>query len=222
MTLLSTTTPTLERRYFPVTELRVAKEDGKEGGTITGHAAVFNRDSEDLGWFIEQVAPGAFTRSIQAAKDHPVDDMIHAFWNHDSGQVLSSTRNGKLTLSEDATGLRFAFPSSRLTPAQLEAVTDGDMRMSFGFMTKKDEWTHGGPGQPDRRKLLDVDLLEISPVSKPAYPQTTVTARENPDAAYAVRSHAAWAATRAPEKKTEVEVPLQVYQDRLAAIRATL
>src|SRR5689334_6857085 len=200
---------TTERRHFPVTELRVTRSDA--AATITGHAAVFNVDSLDLGGFIEQVAPGAFTRSIRAAKENPVQDMIHVFWNHDSGQVLASTRSGKLTLAEDETGLRFAFPADRLTPAQLAAIEDGDMRMSFGFSTRKDEWTRGGPGKPDRRKLLDVDLGEISPVSKPAYPDTAV----------AVRSHESWAATQQKPDAvdtTMMVVPLQQFTDRLKAV----
>lgn len=195
-----------ERRHFPVTELRVVRDEAAP--MVRGHAAVFNTDSLDLGGFIEQVAPGAFTRSIRAAKDNPVQDMIHVFWNHDSGQVLASTRSGKLTLAEDETGLRFAFPADRLSPAQLSAIEDGDMRMSFGFMTRKDEWTRGGPGKPDRRKLLDVDLGEISPVSKPAYPDTAV----------AVRSHDAFLKAAVPPPRAS----LQSERDRVAAIEATL
>ena len=217
----TTPTPALERRFFPVTELRVAKDEAG-AGTITGYAAVFDRDSEDLGWFIEQVAPGAFARSIRAAKDNPVTDMIHAFWSHDPSQVLASTRSGKLVLEEDAHGLKFSFPAERLTPAQRGAVEDGDMRMSFGFFTQKDEWTRGGPGKPDRRRVLDADLLEISPVAKPAYPQTSVTAREHPDFAFAVRSHAAWEQTQVPTPTATGVPPIQRYADRLKAIEATL
>ena len=52
-----------ERRIFTMDELRVAA-DGKR--TITGHAAVFNRTSEPMWGFVEQVAPGAFSESIGA------------------------------------------------------------------------------------------------------------------------------------------------------------
>lgn len=202
-----------ERRIFELTEVRA----DKAGGTISGHAAVFNSDSLDLGGFIEQIRPGAFSRSLRNAKEKPVEDMIHVFWSHDPAQPLASTRSGKLKLTEDDRGLRFEFPSSRLTPAQLEAIEDGDMRMSFGFYTKKDEWTRGAPGNPDRRTLLDVDLFEISPVSKPAYPDTKV----------AVRSHDEWKKTvEVPEvKDTPAPTPandLQKFKDRAAKVKASL
>lgn len=202
----------IERRIFDVTELRATRDEGQPQ-MIEGYAAVFGKDSLDLGGFIEQIEPGAFARSLQAAKDNPVNDMIHVFWNHDTGQPLASTRSGKLLLAEDATGLRFRFPASRMTPAQIEAVEDGDMRMSFGFITQKDEWTRGAPGAPDRRKLLDLDLLEISPVSKPAYPDTVVAAR----------SHDSWLAEQPkPEPDGPKPADLTPLVDRVRAIDVTL
>jgi len=46
-----------ELRVYPVEELRVVRDD--EGTRIVGHAAVFDKWSEDLGGFIERVRPGA-------------------------------------------------------------------------------------------------------------------------------------------------------------------
>lgn len=151
-------------------ETRVAPNDAGEH-VIEGHAAVFNSDSVDLGGFVERIAPGAFKRSIEG------DGLIHAFWNHDSGMPLGSTRSGKLALSEDSTGLHFRLNASRLTPAQLDAIRDGDMRMSFGFSVPK-----GGDVWEERsgallRTLNDVNLFEVSPVSMPAYPATNVAMR---------------------------------------------
>jgi HK97 family phage prohead protease len=103
--------------------------------------------------------------------------MIHAFWSHDPAMPLGSTRSGKLELKEDDTGLRFRLPAKRLNEAQLDAVMDGDMRMSFGFVTREDKWERGANNEPDRRTLLDVDLLEVSLVSMPAYADTSVALR---------------------------------------------
>lgn len=161
-----------EIRNFQVTELRVEPDDAGEK-RLRGHAAVFNADSVDLGGFIEQIAPGAFSRSLKQAKGG--DANIHAFWNHDSGKPLGSTRGGKLALKEDGTGLAFDLSAKRLSDAQIDAVHDGDMQMSFGFRTVSDKWEKRD-GKAFRT-LLDVDLFEISLVSQPAYPDTTVALR---------------------------------------------
>jgi HK97 family phage prohead protease len=153
-----------ERRNFAIEEVRVAPESG----SIEGYAAVFGADSVDMG-FIERIAPGAFKRSIESG------EIIHALWNHNSDFVLGSTRSGKLALSEDSKGLHFRLDASRLTAAQVDAVKDGDMRMSFGFSTRKDQWeVRDGK---DLRTLLDVNLFEVSPVAMPAYPDTSVAMR---------------------------------------------
>ena len=157
----------VERRDFAV-EVR-ADDEGK----LRGHAAVFDSDSLDLGGFIERIAPGAFKRSLDEAKGGR--GMIHAFWSHDPAAPLGSVKSGKLSLSEDARGLAFELSPKRLTPAQLDAVTDGDMRMSFGFRTREDKWEKRDG--KNVRTLLDVDLFEISLVASPAYPDTTVALR---------------------------------------------
>lgn len=158
---------TMERRDFPV-EIRAADDEKLEG-----HAAVFNSDSVDLGGFIERIAPGAFSRSVSEAESGKA--MIHALWSHDPAIPLGSIRGGKLRLAEDGTGLAFTLSPKRLTPAQLDAVRDGDMRMSFGFRTRKDSWEKR-EGK-NVRTLIDVDLFEVSLVASPAYPDTTVALR---------------------------------------------
>lgn len=208
----------LERRIFDLTDVRTSDGDGPK--TIEGYAAMFNRDSLDLGGFIEQIAPGAFKRSLVAARENPVTDMIHAFWGHDDKQPLASTRSGKLVLVEDEKGLRFRFPASRLTPQQLDAIQDGDMRMSFGFYVSKEgqQWTRGEVGQPDRRRILDATLMEISPVAKPAYPSTQVSAR---DVESARAEYEKWKKQQ-PEPKAEEPSSIQQYHDRAAAIGADI
>jgi len=49
----------VERRYFPVEQIRVVRSE-KEAAVIEGYAAVFNSLSEDLGGFREKIEPGAF------------------------------------------------------------------------------------------------------------------------------------------------------------------
>ena len=50
---------------WPDLDFEVRSVDG--GMEFTGYAAVFNTFSSDLGGFREQISPGAFTRSLNAA-----------------------------------------------------------------------------------------------------------------------------------------------------------
>lgn len=159
-------------------------EEGDEERSLTGYASVFNSPSEDLGGFTEIVAPGAFKRSLDAAASGDLN--IYALWSHDMSQPLGSTRGGKLTLSEDANGLAFSLDTSRMTPAQLDAARDGELRMSFGFTVRSDTWEERDDGSIVRT-LNDVDLFEVSPVILPAYSDTSA----------ALRSLEAWRASKA-------------------------
>jgi hypothetical protein len=48
---------------------------------------------------------------------------------------------------------------------------------SFGFDTIKDRWEQGEDGDV-RRRLLEVRLYDVGPVTYPAYPQTSAEARD--------------------------------------------
>lgn len=151
-------------------EMRVSSADFEiretsEGMTFEGYAAIFNSRSENLGGFTEFVAPGAFTRSLKTRND------VKLLWNHDSGQVLGSTRARTLTLTEDARGLkvRALLPNTQLGRDTAELLKRGDVdAMSFGFNVIKDTWNAAG----DERTLDAVRLFEVSIVSFPAYSST--------------------------------------------------
>ncbi|MDO1559817.1 HK97 family phage prohead protease [Brevundimonas sp. 2R-24] len=166
---------TKEIRSFELTDVEVRETQGEgEARTLTGYASVFDSPSVNLGGFIERVAPTAFTRSLKAAAEG--ESNIFALWAHDSSQPLGSTGGGKLSLEADEKGLRFSLDVARMTPAQLDAARDGELRMSFGFSVRHDEWTEGEDGLP-LRTLVDVDLFEVSPVISPAYPDTSAALR---------------------------------------------
>jgi len=137
--------------------------------TITGYAAVFNTEA-DLGFFREVIAPGAFRAALEQRQD------VRALWNHDTSKVLARTKNRTLSLAEDAHGLRVAF-----TPADTQAGRDaltliarGDVdQMSFQFRAVEEEWLDAQGVKPLRR-LLRVNLFDVSPVAFAAYPTTTV------------------------------------------------
>lgn len=171
------TTPKRERRFYPLAELRVAEAADGKSAKISGHAAKFDVPSEDLGGFVERVAPGAFAKTIMSAD-------IRALFNHDSNIVLGRNKAGTLRLSEDTAGLAIDIdaPDTQLVRDMVLApMRRGDVtQMSFGFITRNDKWA-----KVDGiwvRTLLEVDLFDVSPVTFPGYPQTDVAVRSMEDA----------------------------------------
>ncbi|QDK32679.1 HK97 family phage prohead protease [Sphingomonas sp. IC081] len=167
-------TMTTETRNFALTGIEVRAKTDEIEGRATGYAAVFNSDSHDLGGFIERIAPGAFAASIRAAGAGETN--IYALWAHRDDSPLGSTGSGKLVLREDAHGLAFEMDTTRMTPAQLDALRDGDLRMSFGFRVLEQQWREDDAGRVERT-LIDVELFEISFVISPAYPSTEAALR---------------------------------------------
>jgi HK97 family phage prohead protease len=150
-----------------------------DGMTFSGYASVFNSPSEDLGGFIEYVAPGAFKRSLQSRNE------VKLLWNHDSGEPLASLRGGTMQLVEDNRGLKVTATLPQTSRgrdvAELLRAKIIDS-MSFGFNVIKDSWASDGK----TRTLESVRLFEVSIVSFPAYEATTAQVRSgnqtiNPD-----------------------------------------
>lgn len=161
----------IERRLTGGMELRVDEADGKP--VIRGYSAVFNRDSVNLGGFIEQIAPGAFARALREAQD------VRALVDHDSRLIIGRSAAGTLRLEEDSTGLLATIipPDTAVGRDIVTSIRRRDITgQSFAFRTMKDQWDFRDEG-PDRRTLLDVDLFDVGPVTYPAYPDTSVDAR---------------------------------------------
>lgn len=165
----------VERRFteFPV-EPRSSTADGKR--TIGGYAAVFNKPSQNLGGFIEIVTPTFFNRS--RGQDWP--DVMARF-NHDDNMVLGTTRSRRLRLSVDDTGLQYDvdLPEAHPGPYLQEMVTRGDIsKSSFAFRVSPegDDWVLNDTGYPTRM-LTNGVLIDVAPVTQPAYLDSTVGLR---------------------------------------------
>lgn len=162
-------TTAFEQRTVPVGEVEV-RADG-DNPEITGYAAVFNRISQPLYGFREQIRPGAFAEATMAD--------VRALWQHDTSRVLGRTTNGTLRLWEDNRGLGFELkpPNTQDGRDALELISRGDVdQMSFGFTVPDggDTWTEDKSGYP-LRTLERINLIEISPVTFPAYAETSVS-----------------------------------------------
>lgn len=138
---------------------------------IAGYAAMFNREASGLP-FREQIAPGAFSRSLQSGEP------VYLLVNHDLDSLpLASTGSGTLQLREDDLGLHMTAdldPSNPRAAELYSALARGDVtKMSFSFTI--------APGGELRdaglRTLTDVNLYEVSVVTWPAYDATEVGAR---------------------------------------------
>jgi HK97 family phage prohead protease len=161
-------TPKAERRFLNI-ELRA----GVDSRTVEGYAAVFNSDSENLGGFIERISPGAFNAVL--------DNDVVALFNHDPNLILARNKVN-MTLSVDERGLKYSFEAPNTTAGNdlLENLRIGNVRTSsFAFSVQKDAWSYSEDrSKPHIRTIEKVDrLYDVSPVTYPAYPDTTVAQR---------------------------------------------
>lgn len=163
--------PEIERRNIDLIELRMVEDEGQKP-KIRGYAAVFNKLSEDLGGFKEKIDPGTFKKSIEK-------DDIRALFNHDANYILGRNKAGTLTLTEDEKGLNIEIdpPDTQYARDLQESIKRGDInQMSFGFVVINDSWDFE-KGKEAIRTLKEVRLFDVSPVTYPAYPQTSVKIR---------------------------------------------
>lgn len=146
---------------------------GDEAKALRGYAAVFHSLSEDLGGFREKIDRNAFARTLAGGGD------IYALADHDSSRRLARTANESLRVQPDDTGLmvEIDLPDTTLGRDIRTEVETGLLdSMSFGFRVLDDEWAEVGDDEYVRT-LRDVELIEVSAVTFPAYSSTTLEAQ---------------------------------------------
>jgi len=157
----------IERRNFNTSEIRVDNEDTRE---VVGYASVFNSLSENLGGFREVISRNAFDDVLENGTD------TRALFNHDPNLILGRTTAGTLNLSVDENGLQYRFTAPNTTYANdlLESLKRGDVsQSSFGFIVEDDSWDQDENGSTIRTIKKVSKLLDVSPVSFPAYPESS-------------------------------------------------
>ena len=153
----------LQKRKF---ETRI--EADKEARTITGYAAIYNSDSEDLGGFIERMSKGAFDGRLQ--------DDVRVLFNHDNNLVLGRTISGTATLEVDEKGLRYTcqLPDTTYAKDLIELMERGDVtQSSFAFTIEDESWEERADGMLIRTVKKVGQLYDVSPVTYPAYKDST-------------------------------------------------
>ena len=163
-----------EVRTFNVSDIEVRNDDGKN--VVVGYGAVFNSESNDLGGFVEYIAPGAF--------DGRLEDDVRFLINHD-GLPLARTTNNTLRLSVDERGLKYEadMPETTLANDLMTLLRNGTIsQSSFAFTVEEDSWEN-----VDGRNIRTINkvsrLYDVSSVTYPAY---------NEAGSFALRSLETW------------------------------
>ena len=178
----------IRSKYGDNVELRTSevRAAGDDTLVIEGYAANFEQTT-DLGYFRETIARGAF--------DGVLEDDVRLLLNHD-GAPMARTTNGTLELTVDESGLRYraALADTQDGRDLYKLIKRGDIsQSSFAFTIEEQSWNE----DRTERSIDKVGrLMDVSPVTYPAYPTTTVSARNL--ALSAKETKAAPAPTEAP------------------------
>lgn len=165
--------------------------EDSDGRTLEGYAAVFNTPTaiqEFAGRFNEQIAPGAFNKTLTERK--PVLQ-----FDHGRDARTGSVPIGKIVeAKEDERGLYLKarmFDNATVEPIR-QAIEGGAIDgMSFRFRVLRDEWTAAdgrslrgadlddalASDEMPSRTIQEVELYEAGPVVFPAYEATSVGVR---------------------------------------------
>jgi len=157
--------------------LETREENGER--IIEGYAALYDNET-NIGPFKESISRGAF--------DNVLDNDVRALINHDPSLVLGRTSSGTLELTTDDVGLKYRVKlgNQQYATDLYESIQRGDIsQSSFAFTIKDQTWS-------EDRSSRSVDevaqLLDVSPVTYPAYKEATVVAREEEEPTKEVRT----------------------------------
>lgn len=167
-----------ETTELPLLRIETRCEDGQpESRWIVGYAAKFGVNSLDLGDFTERIDPGAFgIVAERRGRKKPLE--TRALWNHDANFPLARYP-GTLRMKVDEVGLRYEFPVPDTTygrdlAANIEAGIVRGSSFSFQVAPGGDSWS-----VEDGRSIRTVTkidtLIDVGPVTFPAYPDADVT-----------------------------------------------
>ncbi len=191
---------TLERRAITSPPELRASDAGK---VAAGYAALFNAKTDIGGYFMESIAPGAFTETIKTSD-------VRALIDHDTGRVIGRSSASTLRLKEDDKGLSVEIDLPDTSDGRDLAVQldRGDISgMSFGFRVTHDEWDESG--KVPVRTIHKVDLFEVSAVAFPAYDDTTIALRSLDDARKELKRKNFSAAAHRLRMKANLELKLR-------------
>lgn len=167
-----------ERRSIPVS---VTNSDSNKY-LISGHAAVFNQQTDICGFYTEVIERGAFDKTdftdVVLTQNHNVDTEI-PLARYTQGRA---GQDNTLDLSIDDTGLamqaQLDCDNNTAAKAVYTSIQRGDLTgMSFIFTVRGENWEDLDTDKPVRH-ITDIDkVYEISAVNFPAYDGTDISTR---------------------------------------------
>jgi HK97 family phage prohead protease len=178
-------TMNIERRSLAIDEIESAvplltvesrSEDGAEREYVVGYAAKFGVLSLDLGDFVERIDPGAFGLVAERrGRRKPLE--TRALWNHDPNYPLARYP-GTLRMTVDEVGLRYEFPVPDTTygrdiASNIRAGIVKGSSFSFTVPSGGDSWAVEDGRSVRTIQRID-SLLDVGPVTFPAYPDADV------------------------------------------------
>jgi hypothetical protein len=161
----------IEKRILNA-EFRVENRDGIDW--VEGDAAIANSWSEDLGGFREMIMPHAFDEA-------DVSD-VRVLKNHNPDFILGRTtaKTAEVIPLPSALHYRYVDGGTSYGKDLLISIKRGDVNQSsFAFTVAKDgaEIKKASDGMYERRIYRLEKIYDVSPVTFPAYPDTTVAKR---------------------------------------------
>ena len=160
------------REMYLKTDFQVRQQDDDK--YIEGYFIRFNEETKLWKGAFEEVDPKAVDDSLK-------NNDIRCLFNHDTSIVLGRTGNGTLELKKDDKGL---FGRVKINQKDKQAmdilarIERGDINAcSFGFNIIKEDIQNRDDGSV-KFILREIDLKEVSPVTFPAYPTTSISARK--------------------------------------------
>ena len=151
-----------------------------DGLHISGYVNVTGKLSRPVitprGKVLETIEERAFGEAIRKSGD------INVTLDHDQGHAYASTRNGTLTLKEDAIGLHADVLITDETV--IEMARKGKLRgWSFGMYNVQDEMEQRGEGELPIRHVKSFLLDHVSLIKDkvPCYAATSVECRADGD-----------------------------------------
>jgi hypothetical protein len=165
--------PQAERRFFTA-PVSVQKRAEGDDNIVEGVAAIVEKET-DLGFFREKIARGAF--------DDVLNDDVRALFNHDPNFILGRTASNTLEIGLNENGdltYKYTTPDRQYARDLYDAIKSGDVdQSSFAFIIKEHRWEFDEENPDNDLRTIEKigSLIDVSPVTYPAYQDTKVAAR---------------------------------------------